>query len=43
MGFLFVVGDDEPFHKEYAETLNEFIETAKSKYALNLEGGTWDG
>jgi hypothetical protein len=41
VGFLFVVGDREPCHKEYAETLKEFIELARAGYGLNLEGGAW--
>lgn len=42
LGFLFVVGDREPSHKECAETINQFIEVARAKYGLNLEGGNWD-
>ena len=42
MGFLFVVGDREPCHKEYAETMKQFIEVARAKHGLNLDGGTWD-
>jgi hypothetical protein len=41
LGFLFIVGDSEPCRKEYAETLNQFIEAASAKYGLNLNGGTW--
>ena len=29
MGFLFVVGDREPCHKETAETIKQFIEVAR--------------
>jgi len=42
MGFLFVVGDDQPCHKEYAETIEAFIGIASAKYGLNMVGGTWD-
>jgi hypothetical protein len=42
MGFLFAVGDREPCHKEYAETMPQFIKAARDKHGLNLEGGTWD-
>ena len=42
MGFLFVVGDREPCHKETAETIKQFIEVARVRYGLNLVGGTWD-
>jgi hypothetical protein len=42
MGFLFVVGDSEqPCRQESAETLSQFIETAKAKYGLDLSGVTW--
>ena len=36
VGFLFVVGDREPCHKEYAETIGEFIEGARARHGLNL-------
>jgi hypothetical protein len=36
VGFLFVVGDGEPCHKEYAETIEEFIEGARARHGLNL-------
>ena len=40
-GFLFVVGNREPCHKERAETLARFIEVARVKHGLNLVGGGW--
>jgi hypothetical protein len=42
MGFLFVVGDREPCHKEAAETIKQFIEVARARHGLNLVGGAWD-
>jgi len=39
MGFLFVVGDREPCHKEAAETIKQFIEVARARHGLNLVGG----
>jgi hypothetical protein len=42
LGYLFVVGDSEPCRKENAETLQQFIDIAKEKHGLNLEGGTWN-
>jgi hypothetical protein len=41
MGFIMVVGDQEPCHKEYADTLDNFIKLAGQKYGLKLTGGTW--
>lgn len=41
VGFIFVVGDDEPCRKEYADTIEQFAAIAKAKYGLKLEGGTW--
>lgn len=41
LGFLFIVGDAKPCRREQAETLCQFIKTAKEKYCLNLTGGTW--
>jgi hypothetical protein len=37
-----VVGDREPCHKEYAETIKQFVDLARVRYGLNLEGGIWD-
>jgi hypothetical protein len=42
VGFLFVVGDREPCDKEYAETIKQFVDLARVRYGLNLEGGIWD-
>jgi len=41
MGFLFIVGDEMPCRKEYASTIDHFIEIARTEYGLNLTGGTW--
>jgi len=42
MGFLFIVGDSEHCRKEYAETLNKFVEMAKMTYGLTLTGVGFD-
>jgi hypothetical protein len=42
MGFLFIVGDSEYCRKEYAETLNKFVEMAGMKYGLTLTGVGFD-
>jgi hypothetical protein len=39
LGFILVVGDSEHIRKEYAETIDDFIEVGKAKYGLNLTGG----
>ena len=36
MGFLFAVGDDQPCRKEYAQTIEDFVRVARSKYGLDL-------
>jgi hypothetical protein len=41
LGYLLIVGDSEHVRKEYADTIKDFIEMGKSKFGLNLEGGTW--
>jgi hypothetical protein len=41
LGFLFIVGDSQNCRKIYTETLNEFIQIAKTNYGLNLTGVTW--
>jgi hypothetical protein len=38
MGFLFIVGDTEYCRKEYAETLDKFVQIAKVTYGLTLSG-----
>jgi hypothetical protein len=38
MGYLFIVGDSEPCRMERAETVRQFIQTAKTKYDLDLTG-----
>jgi hypothetical protein len=38
MGFLFIVGDSEYCRKEYAETLDKFVEMAGMRYGLTLTG-----
>jgi hypothetical protein len=40
IGYLFIVGDSEPSRAERAETVGEFIQTAKEKYDLDLTGPT---
>jgi len=40
-GLIFVVGDPIPCRKETAATIGQFVEIAKSKYGLSLEGGLW--
>lgn len=40
-GLLFIVGDSVTCRKEVASTIEEFVEVARSKYGLNLEGGMW--
>lgn len=40
-GLLFIVGDSVTCRKEAAATIGEFVEVARSKYELNLVGGTW--
>ena len=38
MGFLFIVGDPEYCRKQYAETLDKFVEMASERYGLTLTG-----
>lgn len=40
-GLIFVASDMTFCHKEVAATIGDFIEVARNKYGLNLEGGTW--
>ena len=40
-GLLFIVGDSITCRKEAAATIEQFVEVARSKYGLNLEGGMW--
>lgn len=40
-GLIFVASDMNSCHKEVAATIGDFIEVARNKYGLNLEGGTW--
>ena len=40
-GLVFIVGDTTTCLKEAATTIQQFVEVAKSKYGLNLEGGAW--
>jgi len=40
-GLLFIVGDSVTCRKEAAATIEQFVEVARSKYGVNLEGGTW--
>lgn len=42
MGFIFIVGDTQPCHKENAETLTQFIKLTHAKYGLNFMGGSWN-
>ena len=39
IGFIFVAG--EYGKKEYTNTLSQFIEKARTNYALSLTGVTW--
>jgi hypothetical protein len=41
LDYLLIVGDSEHVRKEYADTIKDFIEMGKTKFGLNLEGGTW--
>lgn len=41
-GLVFVVGDPVLCRKESAQTIEQFIDVAKSKYGLSLEGGLWE-
>jgi hypothetical protein len=41
MGFLFAVGDPEGCRKEYAETIELFVEQAKDRFGLDLTGVSW--
>jgi hypothetical protein len=41
VGFILKVCDSEHVHKERAETIDDFIRIAKTKYDLNLDGGFW--
>lgn len=41
MGFLFPVGDPEGCRKEYAETIDQFVRAAKTRFGLNLTGAGW--
>jgi hypothetical protein len=40
-GLIFIVADYVTCRKEAATTIRQFIELAKVKYGLNLEGPTW--
>jgi hypothetical protein len=40
-GLIFIVSDPIACRKEDASTIGSFIEVARAKYGLHLEGGTW--
>lgn len=42
MGFILKVGDAEHVRKERAETIQDFVQLARDKYQLHLEGGMWN-